>query len=151
MHYTDDPVFFRRGPMRCVGLCTAQAVIGTYVGSMLFFFILYVTSRKPTEATFTVRDVGGLLFSGFAGVLFVSWWIVPLGVFFGGYLQPRIRNWRRRTAWLLGAALGAALGLATAGLFSVLMQNTPREMIVAAWKFVPIYCGVWCAIYSQYI
>jgi hypothetical protein len=131
----------------------AQAMAGAYVGSVLFFVMLGVTDSlfhlQGTEALWTRKGLFELLSISLAGILMLSWWIVPAGVFVRVFFFPRVPIWPRKAAVIRGILLGAMLGLITAVCFTwVSWGSTPRNTIQASFAFLPLYCAVWCAGYS---
>jgi hypothetical protein len=139
-----------------VFITVAQALSGAYVGAMLFFLVLYLTQPAEPESRglhFDWTSARELLTAAFAGVAALVWWIVPIGIVFSRVLSPRIEAWPRSTAATRGALLGAILGLLTsiAFLFAARGSATPAPVIRTAFVFLPIYCAVWCAMYSRRI
>jgi hypothetical protein len=136
-----------------MGPGVAYAVIGAYVGAILFFVTVGIIDNllhlQRTEMLWTRESLSDLFLFSLAGVFILSWWIVPAGAFVGFYFCPRLSQWPRRVAVLRGILLGAALGLLTAVFFTLVSRNsTPRPTIQLSFAFLPVYCAVWCGGYS---
>ncbi len=79
----------------------------------------------------------------------VSWWIVPIGAFFGVYLDLKLPQWPRKRALIRDVLPGAALGLLTAVFFALIFRhNAPIRTIQISFAFLPVYCAAWCGGYS---
>ena len=130
-----------------MGLGVAYAVMGAYVGAILFFITGGLLER--TDMLWTGESLRCLFLYSLAGIVILSWWIVPAGSFVGFYFCPRLSQWPRKVAVLRGILLGAALGLLTAVFFSLISRDsTPRPTIQLSFAFLPVYCAVWCGGYS---
>jgi hypothetical protein len=136
-----------------MGLGVAYAVMGAYAGAILFLVtagIIQSFVDPQDAATFwTSESLRDLFLYPLAGILILSWWIVPAGAFVGFYFCPRLSQWPRKVAVLRGILLGAALGLLTAVFFTLVSwHSTPRPTIQLSFAFLPVYCAVWCGGYS---
>jgi hypothetical protein len=130
----------------------AYGVTGSYVGAILFLVTVGIIGSfvDPQGAEIDWRrDLRDLFLISFGGVMVLSWWIVPIGAFFGIYFDPTLAQWPRKTAVTRGILLGAALGLLTAVFFDLVVRNsTPIRTIQISFAFLPVYCAVWCGGYS---
>jgi len=134
-------------------LGVAYGMTGAYVGATLFLVTVGITDNlfhlQRTEMLWTRESLSDLFLFSLAGIFVLSWWIVPLGVFFGVYFCPRLSQWPRKAAVIRGILLGAVLGLLTAVFFTVVSRHsTPRPTIQLSFAFLPVYCAVWCGGYS---
>ena len=130
----------------------AHGVMGAYVGAILFFVTLGIIGSfvhpQDTEMLWT-RDLPDLFLYSLGGIIVLSWWIVPVGFFFGIYFSPKVSEWPRRSAVIRGILLGAALGLLTAVFFALVSwDSTPKLTIQISFAFLPVYCAAWCGGYS---
>lgn len=88
------------------------------------------------------------LFTG-VGVLLLSWWIIPVGLFFGMYFGPKLSEWPRKAGVIKGILVGAALGVLTAVFFVLVSRHSPPiRTIQISFAFLPVYCAAWCGGYS---
>jgi len=125
----------------------AYGVTGAYVGAILFFITVGII--EGGEMLWTRGSLSDLFLFSLAGIFLLSWWIVPLGVFFGVYYYPRLSQWPRKAAVIRGILLGAVLGLLTAVFFALLSRHSaPRPTIQLSFAFLPVYCAGWCGGYS---
>jgi hypothetical protein len=139
--------------VRQVFVGVAKALLGAYVGAILYLLIMATQPAvRPPGARFASWSTVEDLFSfALAGVGSLMWWIVPIGAVFSLVLDPRIAAWPKSRAARRGALLGAILGTATAVAFFLLVWGTafPARGIQIAFLFVPVYCAVWCAVFSK--
>jgi len=74
-------------------LGVAYGMTGAYVGAILFLVTVGITDNlfhlQRTEMLWTRESLSDLFLFSLAGIFVLSWWIVPLGVFFGVYFCPR--------------------------------------------------------------
>jgi hypothetical protein len=131
----------------------AYAVTGAYVGAVLFLVtagIIQSLIDPQSAATFWTNESLRDLFSyPLAGIILPSWWIVPVGVFFGVYFDPTLAQWPRKAAMIRGILLGAALGLLTAVFFDLISRRSaPIRTIQISFAFLAVYCAAWCGGYS---
>ena len=131
-----------------------KALTGAYVGAVLF--ILTAASLTGTPTMESPRDVMSwrslveLIAVAAAGVIALSWWILPVGAVFEAVLRPRIVKAMRLAATVRGAFVGLGLGLLTAGIFALSPgSNVPGKTLRTAFVFLPIYCSVWCGLSSR--
>jgi hypothetical protein len=137
----------RQQKYEMMGIGVAQAVMGAYLGSILFFITAGLIEK--TDMLWTGESLRDLFLYSLAGVAILSWWIVPAGAFVGFYFCPRLSQWRRKSAVLRGIPLGAALGLFTAVFFTLISRNnTPISTMRLSFTFLPVYCALWCGGYS---
>lgn len=129
-----------------------QGVTGAYVGAVLFLVTVIVDGfvhKQGTEMLWTRGDLSRLFLYPLAGIFMLGWWILPLGVFFGVYVGPKLSQWPRKAAVIRGILLGAALGLLTAVFFALdSRHSTPTRTIQVSFAFLPVYCAAWCGWYS---
>jgi len=131
----------------------AYGATGAYVGAILFLVTVGTIDSffdpQGTQMLWTRESLHDLFLIPLAGILLLSWWIVPVGVFFGVYFSPKLSQWPRRAAVIRGILLGAALGLLTAVCFTVVSRHSaPERTIQISFAFLPVYCAVWCGGYS---
>jgi hypothetical protein len=131
----------------------AYGVTGAYVGAILFFVTLGLSdSFVPPQGAamaWTRQSLSDLFLFSAAGIMVLSWWVVPVGAFFGVYFYPKMSQWPRKTAVIRGILLGAALGLLTAVFFALVSRHdTPTRTIQLSFAFLPVYCAAWCGGYS---
>jgi hypothetical protein len=131
----------------------AYAVTGAYVGAILFLVaagIIQSFVDPQSAATFwTSESLRALFLYPLAGIILLSWWIVPVGVSFGVYFDPKVAQWPRKAAVIRGILLGAALGLLTAVFFDLVSRSSaPIRTIQISFAFLPVYCAAWCGGYS---
>jgi hypothetical protein len=130
-----------------------QALAGAYVGIVLLFIVLAIVNinsldERSSGTQWAVESVDFFKVSA-AGMMACSWWVIPVGTFFGAYLRPKFRHWQKQSAALRGALLGAGLGLATAIIFKIIADQAPTRTIVVSFAVVPVYCGAWCALVAS--
>lgn len=131
----------------------AYAVTGAYVGAILFIvtagIIQSFVDPQSAAAFWTSESLRDLFLFPLAGIILLSWWIVPVGAFFGVYFDPKLAQWPRKAAVIRGILLGAALGLLTAVFFELLSRRSaPIRTIQLSFAFLPVYCAAWCGGYS---
>jgi hypothetical protein len=131
----------------------AYGPAGAYVGAVLFFVAVGLSDSivhpQGTEMLWTRQSLSDLFLFSFAGIILLSWWIIPVGAFFGVYFYPKLSQWPRKTAVIRGILLGAALGLLTAVFFALVSRHsTPTRTIQLSFAFLPVYCAAWCGGYS---
>ena len=131
----------------------AYALTGAYVGAILFLVAVGIIQSfvdPQSAATFwTSESLHDLFLYPLAGIVLLSWWIVPVGAFFGVYFGPKLAQWPRKAAVIRGILLGTALGLLTAVFFELLSRrSTPIRTIQISFAFLPVYCAAWCGGYS---
>lgn len=131
----------------------AYGVAGAYVGAILFFVTVGMIDNlfhlHRTEVLWARQSLSSLFLFSLAGIFLLSWWIIPVGAFFGIYFCPKLSQRSRTTAVIGGMLLGAALGLLTAIIFALISRdNTPTPTIQLSFAFLPAYCAVWCGGYS---
>jgi hypothetical protein len=132
-----------------------HGAIGAYVGAVAFcYFGALVQSIVDPWPQATLGKWPEEIVVPFelaaAGCLAMSWWIIPISIIFGHFLVPRILLWPASSATMKGFQLGAALGFITAILFALIPPPPPRLTLVVGYLFLPLYCGVWCALYSRW-
>ncbi len=131
----------------------AYAETGAYVGAILFFVTLGIIDTfiraQGAERFWTRETLHDLFLYPLAGIVLLSGWIVPVGVFFGVYFDPKLARWPRKAAVIRGILLGAALGLLTAVFFDLVSRRSaPIRTIQISFAFLPVYCAAWCGGYS---
>lgn len=130
----------------------AYGVMGAYVGAILLFVTVGIINsfiHPQGMGMMWTRDLPDLFLFSLGGIIVLSWWIVPVGFFFGVYFCPKVSQWPRRAAVSRGILLGAALGLLTAVFFDLVSRdNTPILTIQISFAFLPVYCAAWCGGYS---
>jgi hypothetical protein len=131
----------------------AHGVMGAYLGAVLLFVTVGTIDSfihpHGTEVLWTRESLPDLFLISLGGIIVLSWWIVPVGVFFGVYFCPKVSQWPRRAAVIRGIPLGAALGLLTAVFFDLVARDsTPIFTIQISFAFLPVYCAAWCGGYS---
>ena len=136
-----------------MGLGVAYAVMGAYVGVILFFVTLGIIDSfvhaQGAEMFWTRESLSDIFYYSLAGIFILSWWIVPAGAFVGFSFCPRLSQWPRKAAVIRGILLGAALGLVTAVFFDLVSWgSTPIRTIQISFAFLPVYCAAWCGGYS---
>jgi hypothetical protein len=134
-------------------LGVAHGLAGAYVGACFFFVTLGLSDSfvrpQSTESLWTRQNLSDLFLYSFVGIIVLSWWIVPVGAFFGVYFSPKLSQWPRKAAVIRGILLGAALGLLTAVSFALISRHsTPTRTIQLSFAFLPVYCAAWCGGYS---
>jgi len=89
-HELKDTALARAGHGMAYGLA------GAYVGAVLFFLTLgfglsdSFVHPQGTEMLWTRQSLSDLFLFSFAGIILLSWWIVPVGAFFGVYFYPKL-------------------------------------------------------------
>ncbi len=131
----------------------AYALAGAYVGAVLFFVTLGVsdTINDPQKAKLLWwEDLSTLFTMCFYGIILLSWWIVPVGAFFGLYADSKLSKWPRNAAVVRGILLGLVLGFFTAVAFDLVSGHPSMSdrTVRAAFAFLPVYCAVWCGGYA---
>ena len=131
----------------------AYGVTGAYLGAILFFVTIGMIDSfvhaQDAEMFWTRDSLSDLFKFSLAGVILLSWWIVPLGAIFGVYFDPKLSQWPRKAAVIRGTLLGASLGLLTAVFFALVSRDsTPPRTIQQSFGFLPVYCAAWCGGYS---
>jgi len=76
----------------------------------------------------TRESLSDLFLFSLAGIFVLSWWIVPLGVFFGVYFCPRLSQWPRKASCDQRHPAWAVLGLLTAVFFTVYLGIARRDL-----------------------
>lgn len=131
----------------------AKTLVGAYGGAILFLLTMatLLAAPAPGERFLTWSNAQDLVTVAWAGVASLVWWIVPIGVVFSLVLDSRIVAWPKSRAALRGTLLGAILGVATAVAFLLTASGSafPARGMQIAFLFLPVYCAVWCAIYSK--
>jgi hypothetical protein len=140
--------------VKTVLLGALKAAVGSYLGALLLIIVAASLTGAPTAEN--PRDVVSwrsfieLVTVAATGVIALSWWILPVGAVFETVVKPRIVRATRLTATVRGAFIGLGLGLLTAWIFALTPgSEIPRKTLLIAFAFVPIYCSVWCGLYSR--
>jgi len=131
----------------------ACGIAGAYVGAILFFVTLGIIDsfvHTPGSENLWKRDsLSDLFLYSLGGVIVLSWWIVPVTIFFGVYLCPKLSQCAPKEAVIRGILLGAAFGLLTAVFFVLVSwHHTPTHTMQLSFAFLPVYCAAWCGGYS---
>ena len=123
----------------------AYGMAGAYPGAILLILAAGLTSGS--DPVWTENSLHDLLVGSLTGVIFLGWWILPVGAALEVHFFPRLSTSRRTRTAIAGVLMGAALGLLTA-VFFALISDAPTHTIRTSFVFLPLYCAAWCGGYS---
>ncbi len=125
-----------------------EALLGAWIGAILLLVVgAFIGPRSdpyPVSIWHEISEFPKLSLLCLVMVVGYSWWIGPVGAFYGIYLRKRFRRSPQKLAMVQALFIGGAFGLLT-GILLNLTDSYSHDFNRVAFPFFATYCAIWSA------